>query len=733
MGRSQLNLSAIQASGSYPFINHLKAAQGWQLASGTPNTPLPNALDTDGYPTSLAAACSTRCYIPTQSQRPGNYKVMWDGDGAISGTGGSVVSGSLSGVNGSAVIAPNASNEDVSGKQVNLAISSTNAANHVRNIRYFHVDDEVLLNGGAIFNTKFLDKLRALYLKVIRFLDWQSEISVNKSNVTTWARQNKPESFFSYGGNQFLAELYAGVTTNSGDDYSITFGTGGPADKQVIHVLFNAAASGVSPTLNLNGTGAVAIKDYSGNTMDVSLKVMARTATLIYDADLNCWLKFGGDFATFNHGIDNGVPMSVCIALCNELGVDPWFTVPYLACDPATDWMTGCATLCRDTGWSGMKPRFEVVPNELWNSQGAFFGTPYANKKALVHWPAGGSGNYNNWVGKVASVNAKAVADVYGGSPRDTSKYWTVVGVQQVASNDVAASNSRLASASHVADGGIAAYNYVTHIAPACYWGTSLKPEEEVALAYSFSLAGEDTQSAMAEEYVASALVAQNSGIGPVPTKLISFTAWKNWAAGPWGASIVVGISAYEGGLSLDYPINSGGAPINSTSPITGATKAAQCVLTLATTSAPNLSTTSVGNGAVVGMQVSIAGVGGMTQLNGNTYDVVAVNGNSVTINVDSTGFSTFTTGGTATYVGDGLRRTAFRTAAKYTETAGRAAAGFYKELVAIGVENPSHFNLCFPGQAWGLMDSVYAENSPQFEAVARFNAGRFRIQMETT
>lgn len=69
---------------------------------------------------------------------------------------------------------------------------------------------------------------------------------------------------------------------------------------------------------------------------------------------------------------------------------------------------------------------------------------------------------------------------------------------------------------------------------------------------------------------------------------------------------------------------------------ITGATQATQAVLTSTST-------------FLVGQQIQIFGVVGMTELNGNTYTVVAVTPTTVTINVDSTGFTPYVSGGTAT------------------------------------------------------------------------------------
>ena len=68
---------------------------------------------------------------------------------------------------------------------------------------------------------------------------------------------------------------------------------------------------------------------------------------------------------------------------------------------------------------------------------------------------------------------------------------------------------------------------------------------------------------------------------------------------------------------------------------ITGATQANPCVLT-------------ANNTFQVGQKITISGVVGMTQLNGNTYTITAVTPTTITINVDSTGFTPYSSGGLA-------------------------------------------------------------------------------------
>lgn len=52
---------------------------------------------------------------------------------------------------------------------------------------------------------------------------------------------------------------------------------------------------------------------------------------------------------------------------------------------------------------------------------------------------------------------------------------------------------------------------------------------------------------------------------------------------------------------------------------------------------------------SVYGNSILITGVGGMTQLNNNIYQIEAQNATSITINQDTTNFSNYTSGGTIT------------------------------------------------------------------------------------
>jgi hypothetical protein len=175
----------------------------------------------------------------------------------------------------------------------------------------------------------------------------------------------------------------------------------------------------------------------SGSFIDFSVQfAVGKFGTFVYDADIDSWLKWGGDTARFDTFLQNGVPVEVMLQLCKDMGAHPWFCTPYLACDPITDWMSSLATYVKahsvdDNSAPWMIPRYEVVPNECWNWAAYFNSTRYAWLKSYAHWGShAGGNNVHDWVGLVASTNGQLISSVYG---HDRTKYQAIVGVQTAA------------------------------------------------------------------------------------------------------------------------------------------------------------------------------------------------------------------------------------------------------------------------------------------------------------
>ena len=76
-------------------------------------------------------------------------------------------------------------------------------------------------------------------------------------------------------------------------------------------------------------------------------------------------------------------------------------------------------------------------------------------------------------------------------------------------------------------------------------------------------------------------------------------------------------------------------------------------------------SVTCVGHGFSTGDGIGFLSVGGMTELNGNVYTITKVDADTFTIGVDSSAYTTYTSGGTASLCPDGSAYTAYSSAGK--------------------------------------------------------------------
>jgi hypothetical protein len=545
-GRSQVNPSLFGNSGDYPFLNCMKTAQNWALADNS-NWPDPSTLDSDGYPISISnGGVYTVFFVPSQTERPGNYVITWSGNGTIScGMSNTTVSGSKTSTSGSGRYVFSTTDS-----RFVVGISAIGNP-HITNLQVFHVNDEAALNAGQVFGAQFKQRLTEANFGVVRFLNWQNG---NITNVTTWATR-KPTTYMTYAGSEFRPSLYAGLTTNAGGAYSATLPGFMLADKATVMVRFNASYTGPC-TLNVNGTGSINIlSEYAGPLDQWSYPIGSNwqsLATLVYDATLNAWIKQGADIASGSMGINSGCPPELMVRLCAEIGAHPYFVTPALAIDPATDFIPSLAAYCRDNGPSWMIPRFEG-PNETWNFAGGFYSTQYATAKATAY---GWGADYHNWYGKVMSVLGQAVSIVYG---NNRARYQVICGVQTAYgtnSSGTASHNDRLASTKYLSQQPQAGYtasaakNWATHICCAQYYTPSeygTAQETTDAAAFAAASGNSALQASLAAAYAATV----NSGTGAFTLSrcAILYANWKTWAMG----FQVTKMCGYEGGYSPDY------------------------------------------------------------------------------------------------------------------------------------------------------------------------------------
>ena len=105
--------------------------------------------------------------------------------------------------------------------------------------------------------------------------------------------------------------------------------------------------AGGLPTLNLNSTGAKPIvSKYAQPCTSTCWPTANGYAAMVYDAQLNEWLKLGGGAAaTGNSYLDNNVPAAALIEMCVEANTDCWFVMPPYSLDPDQGYDTAIANL----------------------------------------------------------------------------------------------------------------------------------------------------------------------------------------------------------------------------------------------------------------------------------------------------------------------------------------------------------------------------------------------------
>lgn len=381
-------------------------------------------------------------------------------------------------------------------------------------------------------------------------------------------------------------------------------------------------------TLSLNGSPAYPIRDMGGqpffspitSSLEGKRKIFG---TIIFDSVLQSWLLAGA--TPYSSGLRNGVPVEVILQLCKELGMHPYFSIPYLALDKMTDYVPSLAAFVKANASSWMIPRFEAG-NEIWNSL-----TPcatYAMNKAWAYW--GTNLDWPNWTGMVTSTMGQAVAAVYGHANLGIS-YHILGGVQTDGMRFPVSRASPVdpvfSSAQYVAKGPVqagysqtAASGWASAVLVANYISPGMRgtiQEWQLAWDWYNAAAGNPTkQMANLNAYV-NTLTGINTGY-TIPYNVDRWRGAKDWAS-RFGIN---NMFAYEGGYSPDLmpsyydfspPVKS---VVQSNPTLPRPTNGAQCVVSVSNATNREGFPQQTGNPSVAGMLVMLAGVNGMTKLN---------------------------------------------------------------------------------------------------------------------
>lgn len=710
----QLVPGFLQTSGDFVLINHLRTAQWWLNTTGN-GFANPANFDAMGNPTSIpSGGLYTVFYVPLPTQYSGDWIIDWIGDFSFSfGTSNGApdgAAGNSSGVNG--IWRRKFTGSD--GRVVFRidAMGTPVASPRIRIYRADHADDQT---SGYITTPEFRTIVRSAY-GTLRDLDISYK---NRSTESSWAMR-RPYGYAVCGSDYpMLSLLCDGAMSNTGDAYEIAKADFVLQHKASIIAQVNATSSSDVPTLKITGkTGDIVIKNSSGDALSAGNNdrmLSGRWGHFTYDADLSCWIKFGGCLDPGSAVLQNGLGPEEFLQICDECGCHPWIVPPYLACDnPNSDWVSSYNTLIRDT-YPWMIPRQELGPNELWNSAAGFPQTRYSWNKANARW--GSSFDHHNWYGMTASLIGMEVSAIYSA---DRSRYRTMMGYQTLNTiGDLTAQNARQNSTRFLTEtiaGGFpadipssyAAKNLATNTAATNYWFFNKTTAELITSgrADAYASANTEVQQATLDWYIGD----HDFGVD-----------YQHHA--DWAASFGQVLTFYEGGNSIGRFTS--GQTVFLT--ISGASKAAQCVLTVSTTD----------NSGLVGKTLPIASVAGMTQLNGNSYQVVSVSGNQVTINVNSTGFSTYTSGGTVALTGYDVIGNVIKEDSRNCRNTYKRTRQLYNELIRVGGVEPSQFNLGAGGQTplnWGVYtNNIMGIEGQSIVAQRHIAAGITRYRLTTS
>lgn len=704
--RGQLNPEILLYSYDGAFIDHVKSFQQWTL--GASSQPSPVNMNAQGFPLNLSSSnWNTVWFNPWTASYTGDWVIDWVGSLTCTAGISSTTSGALTGVNGSW------EGKFTAGALRNFVITVINPLLPITQLRIYRKDHQVLLGLGEIFTPQFLAKCRKA--GVLRMdLNWQF---MNFSNVALWS-DRAPVDHFSYACSHFKPSLCAdgtAVTSHSGDHYTIAKTGFVLTDKAKIHLIWDFTNTTTTPDLDVQGTGAKVIKRATATAAVAGTCTINKRETLTYDKGLDCWIVSGNQF---DEGIQGRVPPEIILALNNKCRTHPQLIIPHMACEfqtvsdasnkigGITDYTAGLAALYRDGLFSGGVPRFSVS-NEIFNTVCLPYW--YSTARATSRWASAPLNKNNDWQGRAHSLVGAALTTAYSGSGKT---FKLLCDVQSATTPDISSvRDTRMESTQHVLDGGNPASNYVTDICLANYWiafalsaGTSYETfSRHVSDSWAAWGASQATKDALCHAvYTDPTYGAQ---VFFDTTGLQRMTTWNNCAL-----HYNKGTTYYEGGNSPDS------ISANPRMRVLGISKAAQAVITL-----------DAGHPLRTGMKVGpFKDIQGMVEINTATiYDCLAHTNTTITINLDTTGFSTFTNGTSPTegnfttasittrgigFYGDGTTfgrdivntfRTEYR---KHDDAREFTRLNLEQAISLSGCHSPSQFDLSGDG-AWSAHD----------------------------
>jgi hypothetical protein len=342
-GRAQLNPGQ-PGLGSYAFINFLKGGSFYIPT----RFAYPGHLNASGYPQTAPATTGHDIVytVDIPADYPGNWVLRWTGSFgsagygvAISGTFGTYSYESpnsfvtvadpsygirMKGTDGYVEFTPPTDTTSLS-----LTFYGGKDFSGVTDVALYRKDQETLYERGEIFNPDYVEHIRDLNPRELRFLGWDD---VNNSMCAAYAHL-RPESYSHYQGLYWISSIWGGTASVTSGAYTVALADFVLADKAAVQFFVPSGTdiNVANPTLSVNGTTAKPLADQywsvfstSGQSGNYEYITAGQVATAIYDAKLDRWAYIDSGF--------NGpsVPISVQAAFCNKVRKDGWFLAPHV-------------------------------------------------------------------------------------------------------------------------------------------------------------------------------------------------------------------------------------------------------------------------------------------------------------------------------------------------------------------------------------------------------------------
>jgi hypothetical protein len=603
-----------------------------------------------GNSTTNSSLCSPSC---TGSGGTGTYAVNWSQSIA------------------STTFVPGMYNEISAGTEITtglgqwtVAIGATSSASQLMYGALVHKNDLLAYAQGQMVGAIFKQRVQQANFAYLRDLNTGQ---TNNGNITTWATR-KPINYFSYLAPEQRSSLYQGQASytlvSTTNQYTLNLGSSLPVDKQT--VCFQPASSATSSGINTlsidNGANYFSILGNHGQTVMGGTLAAGSFVGVVYDATSSTWYS-----TSANTCLNNYMPPEAFVEINQELGTSPYVVEPLYAADPITDYPVQEAIYLKSFSW----PRAPIlsVPDETWNCSGQGVAN-FASIKSRAYiavdaaWAAntsghvfcGGSGDINNWTGKVASLLGQAVRNV-------SQTFILTVGVQTVG-NGGSGWNANVLSNSYVGQNpadlpiqsGCAGPGAVQTSCPTPFTQTAAyiamkgatAPTAGIEIANYFGVPDQTNGNRGTEVGLAYCYFYQAGGCASQSSIMTTYMSgasvspfWASWytfATTCAGGSSCTAMSVYnyEGG----YDIGSQASDV--TQSVTSATNASVTVLAVAN------------NGCVAGQTVGLTSVTGGTwsaSYSGLVVQAAGTDANHCAVNINSTGLGTLS-GGTLTYTG---------------------------------------------------------------------------------